>query len=72
MSIKTKLDSFDQTWFVTFTCFKWLPLFDIIDAYDLVYNWLQLIKDKGQAETLGFVISLLRAVRTTLNPEGFK
>ena len=56
MSIKTKHDTFDQAWFVTFTCYKWLALFDIADIYDLVYNWLQIIKDKGQAETLGFVI----------------
>ena len=56
MSIKTNHDTFDQTWFITFTCFKWIPLFEITNSYDLVYHWFQLIRAKGQADILGFVI----------------
>ena len=56
MSVKTNHDIFDRTWFVTFTCFKWISLFEICNSYDLIYNWLQFIRDKEQADTLGFVI----------------
>ena len=56
MAVKTFHDTFDKTWFITFTCYKWLPLFELTDSYDLVYNWLNLIQDKQQADTLSFVI----------------
>ncbi len=56
MAIKTVHNTFDKTWFITFTCFKWIPLFEIPNSYDLVYNWHNLVKLKGQADTLAFVI----------------
>ena len=46
----------DNTWFITFTCYNWLPLFEITQSYDLVYNWLKLIDSKYQIKTLAFVI----------------
>lgn len=48
-------DTFDQTWFVTFTCFKWISLFEISNSYDLIYSWLRLIRE-DRAEVLAFVI----------------
>jgi REP element-mobilizing transposase RayT len=56
MAVKTSHNTFDRTWFVTFTCYKWIPIFELTDSYDLVYNWLSLLKRKGLAETLAFVI----------------
>ena len=56
MAIKTVHNTFDKTWFITFTCFKWIPLFEITNSYDLVYNWYNMIKSKGQADILAFVI----------------
>jgi REP element-mobilizing transposase RayT len=56
MAIKTFHDTFDKTWFVTFTCYKWLPLFELTNSYDLVYKWLNLIQSKAQADTLSFVL----------------
>jgi REP element-mobilizing transposase RayT len=35
------------TFFITFTCVDWLPLIDWCDAYDLVYNWFDILKSKG-------------------------
>ena len=56
MSIKTKHEITTPTWFITFTCFKWLPLFEITQSYNLVYNWLGFIREEYQVETLAFVI----------------
>ena len=56
MAIKTIHDTADKTWFITFTCFSWIPLFQITDSYDLVYNWLNLIREKYAIDTTAFVI----------------
>jgi hypothetical protein len=42
MAIRTKHKITDSTWFITFTCYNWLPLFEITQSYDLVYKWLKL------------------------------
>ncbi len=56
MAIKTVHDTSDKTWFVTFTCFNWIPLFEITNSYDLIYNWFNLIKEKYSVDTTAFVI----------------
>jgi putative transposase len=56
MSIKTHHDSFDRTWFITFTCYEWIPLFELFNSYDLVYNWLNLLHTKSLVDTIAFVI----------------
>ena len=42
-------------YFITFTCYSWLPLIELTNAYDLVYDWFELLYDKGH-EVTGFVI----------------
>lgn len=42
-------------YFITFTNYNWLPLFDIADAYDSVYQWFDYLKSKGH-EIAGYVI----------------
>ena len=39
MSTKSANHSNAGVFFITFTCFKWIPLFDIADAYKYVYKW---------------------------------
>ncbi|MDB5158052.1 MAG: hypothetical protein JWR50_2759 [Mucilaginibacter sp.] len=56
MAIRTNHQITDNTWFVTFTCYNWIPLFEITQSYDKVYNWLKLINDKHQIKILAFVI----------------
>ena len=41
-------------YFVTFTCYKWLPLFKKSDAYNQVYQWFSYIKE--EVKILGYVI----------------
>lgn len=36
-------------YFITFTCYDWLQLFDIIYGYDLCYKWFQHLHSKGHA-----------------------
>jgi REP element-mobilizing transposase RayT len=56
MAIRTSHQITDNTWFITFTCYNWLSLFEVTQSYDLVYNWLKLIDSKHQVKTLAFVI----------------
>jgi REP element-mobilizing transposase RayT len=56
MAIRTQHQITDNTWFITFTCFNWIPLFEITNSYDLVYKWLKLADEKHKIKTLAFVI----------------
>lgn len=33
--------------FITFTCYKWLPLLDIVNGYQIVYSWFDHLKSRG-------------------------
>ncbi len=56
MPIRTQHEINDNIWFITFTCYRWIPLFELTKSYDLVYNWLNLIDEKYKIKTLAFVI----------------
>jgi len=56
MATRTIHQISDSTWFITFTCYGWLPLFDITSSHDLVYNWFKIIKTKYGIHICGFVI----------------
>ena len=34
-------------YFITFTCHQWIPLIEITNGYDIVYNWFDHLKEKG-------------------------
>lgn len=42
-------------YFVTFTCYKWIPLIEIVNGYGLVYKWFNVLKMKGH-DICGYVI----------------
>jgi REP element-mobilizing transposase RayT len=42
-------------YFVTFTCFNWLPLIEITNGYDFVYNFFDVLKQNSN-DVLGYVI----------------
>jgi len=42
-------------YFITFTNYKWIPLFDITQSYDLVYKWFDIVKSLGH-HNVGYVI----------------
>src|SRR5690606_4690709 len=55
MAIRWKHDDSTAMYFCTFTCFKWLPLIEMVDGYDLVYNWFDVLKQHNY-QTVAFVI----------------
>ncbi len=42
-------------YYCTFTCYKWLNLFEIVNGYDIVYKWFDYLKTQNQ-QVIGFVI----------------
>ena len=42
-------------YFITFTCARWLPLFEITNGYDAVYKWFDYLKEKNHY-IVGYVI----------------
>jgi len=56
MPFRTNHKITDNTWFITFTCFNWISLFEITQSYDLVYKGLKLADEKYKIKTLAFVV----------------
>lgn len=44
MSTNQSINNTSGLYLITFTCAKWLPLFEITNSYDLVYNWFNYLK----------------------------
>ncbi len=40
---------------ITFTCAGWLPLIEMVNGYDLVYNWFDILNAQGH-QIIGYVI----------------
>lgn len=47
MSVRRKLYEQNGLYFITFTCARWLPLFQITDGYSVVYKWFDYLKSQG-------------------------
>ncbi len=55
MAVKRTHLQIDTSYFVTFTCYKWLPLFEKTNLYDAIYKWFDMLKAKGNF-ILGYVL----------------
>lgn len=55
MPVKQTIPYSSGTFFITFTCFQWLPLIEKTNGYDLIYNWFDILKSNGHFIN-GFVI----------------
>jgi len=55
VSTKTEIPNNDGVYFITFTCYKWLRLFDVTQGYDIVYKWFDYLKAKRH-HIVGYVI----------------
>ena len=47
MPVRKTIPEKDGVYFITFTCAQWLPLFQITNGYDAVYNWFDVLKQNG-------------------------
>ena len=56
MPVKYKHSNTYSIYFCTFTCYNWIPLFDITNSYETVYNWFTILKAEKNIETVGYVI----------------
>jgi len=48
MPVKCNIANKDGTYFITFTCSNWLPLFEQANAYDSVYNWFNCLHSSAK------------------------
>jgi hypothetical protein len=48
----------DGIYFITITCYKWISLLQVTNAYDAVYKWFDYLKEKGHYIT-EYVIMLI-------------
>jgi hypothetical protein len=47
MPVQQTIPFEEGTFFITFTCHKWMNLIETTDSYDLVYKWMDHLKSKG-------------------------
>jgi REP element-mobilizing transposase RayT len=55
MSVRKQIQESNGIYFITFTCARWLHLFDICQSYGVVYNWFDYLKSQGHY-IVGYVI----------------
>ncbi|MBS1550474.1 MAG: hypothetical protein JST15_00210, partial [Bacteroidetes bacterium] len=55
MSIKQHQRNYDTFYYITFTCFRWINLFEITNLYYFVYQWFEILT-KFQVYNCGYVI----------------
>jgi len=51
MPVRSTIHGSEDTLFITFTCFKWLPLIRLTNGYDLVYKWFDFLKSQEHLVT---------------------
>ncbi len=55
MVVKTSIANYCGVYFITFTCVKWIKLFEIAQGYNLVYKWFKYLINEGHY-IVGYVI----------------
>jgi REP element-mobilizing transposase RayT len=55
MTVKKTHYEQQAIYFITFTCYQWLPLIRATDLYDDIYKWFDILK-KDRHAVLGYVI----------------
>ena len=60
MPVKRKIPYGNGHFFITFTCYNWLPLIELTNSYDFIYNWFNHLTGNGHCIT-GYTIIHLHA-----------
>ena len=55
MPVRREIPYKQGIYFITFTCYRWLPLIELSNGYDLVYKWFDYLKTRNHF-IIGFVI----------------
>jgi REP element-mobilizing transposase RayT len=56
MSVKYKHSDTYSMYFCTFTCYQWMPLFEMTNSYDLVYKWFNYLQQEKISNVIAYVI----------------
>jgi putative transposase len=54
--VRREITEYCGLYFITFTCSRWLNLFEISHGYDAVYKWFDYLRDRGHY-IVGYVIT---------------
>ena len=55
MTVRIKIANGEGIYFITITCHNWIPLFEIANIYQAVFNWFDALK-RGGNNIAAFVI----------------
>jgi REP element-mobilizing transposase RayT len=55
MPVRSAITEPDGVYFITVTCARWVPLFRLLNGYDIVYKWFDYIKQSGHY-IVGYVV----------------
>lgn len=55
MPVKREIPETEGVYFITFTNYRWKPLIDLTNSYDLVYKWFVYLQQQGHY-IVGYVI----------------
>jgi REP element-mobilizing transposase RayT len=47
MAVRRTIHESEGIYFITFTCARWLKLFELTNSYDLVYKWFNYLIEEG-------------------------
>jgi len=56
MSTRTNHSDQPALYYITFTCYQWLPLFQVVNGYDLVYKWFDYLLKNLNIQTTAYTI----------------
>src|SRR5690348_13214261 len=56
MPVRTTHSNQLSLYYITFTCYNWLPLFKLTNAYDIVYKWFNYLQTEKNIKTTAYVI----------------
>ena len=51
MSVGRKIEQQHGIFFITFTCYRWIPLIEMTQGYDLVYKWFDYVGSPAEDPT---------------------
>jgi REP element-mobilizing transposase RayT len=56
MPVRTTHSNQSSLYYITFTNYNWLPLFQLANAYDVVYKWFNYLQTEKSIKTTVYVI----------------
>ncbi len=71
MAIKLKHNDSYSTYFITYTCVKWISLVEMTNIYDMVYKWFAILKEQYNADVIASVTKGIYNIHVTDDVSNF-